>query len=292
MTSPRAVGSGFHAGELEVQRRAGVTLDASRLERMLAPADLTAGAARALGGMTFAVLTARGADGLRWASPLVGPAGLLTPLGPTSLGVRAVPRAGDPLAGLPTGQAVGLIAVDFPCARRVRVNGTLAAADDGLRIDAEQAFVNCPQHISPHEPEGPPPVGTASAARAGPGLAPEQIGFVRAADTFFLGTAHPERGADVSHKGGSAGFVRVDAGGLWWPDYPGNNMFNSFGNLLADTSAALLFVDFATGDTLHLSGTAEVEWSAPGGPGDDEGTGRRVRFTPVRVVQVKAGPAA
>jgi hypothetical protein len=64
-------------------------------------------------------------------------------------------------------------------------------------------------------------------------------------------------------------------------------MFNSFGNLLIDPSAALLFVDFATGDTLHLSGTAEVEWSAPD-PGDDEATGRRVRFTPTRVVEVSA----
>ncbi len=79
--------------------------------------------------------------------------------------------------------------------------------------------------------------------------------------------------------------MHVDAAGLWWPDYPGNNMFNSFGNLRRDPAAALLFVDFATGGTLQLSGTAVVEWSAPVGAGDDE-SGRRVRFTVERVVQL------
>jgi hypothetical protein len=73
---------------------------------------------------------------------------------------------------------------------------------------------------------------------------------------------------------------------LWWPDYPGNNMFNSLGNLAVDPAAALAFIDFTTGDTLHLSGTAHVDWIAMP-PDDDGGTGRRVRFT---VEAVAAGP--
>jgi hypothetical protein len=285
MATPSSVGSGFHPGELEVQHRAGVAHEAARLERMLAPANLASGGVKALPGMTFSVVTAVGADGLRWASPLGGDAGFLAPDGPTTLVVRAVPRPGDPLADLPTGQSVGLIALDFASARRVRVNGTLASAGaDGLRIDAHEAFVNCPAHISPHE------VGAApgrTVARSAAALEPAQARLVASADTFFLATAHPDRGADVSHKGGTPGFVRVDADGLWWPDLPGNNMFNSFGNLLVDPSAALLFVDFATGDTLQLSGTAQVEWSAPAGSGDEEDTGRRVRFTPARVVELR-----
>jgi len=55
-------------------------------------------------------------------------------------------------------------------------------------------------------------------------------------------------------------------------------MFNSFGNLASDKTAALLFVDFETGVSLHLSGTATVEWTAAGIAGDDGGAGRRVRF--------------
>jgi hypothetical protein len=70
---------------------------------------------------------------------------------------------------------------------------------------------------------------------------------------------------------------------LWWPDYPGNNMFNSFGNLSVDPTAALLFVDFQRGTTLQMSGTAAVRW---GVPADDDGahTGRRVEFVPQQVV--------
>ena len=61
-------------------------------------------------------------------------------------------------------------------------------------------------------------------------------------------------------------------------------MFNSFGNLAVNPEAALLFIDFADGGTLHLSGTASVEWSQPGRPGDDGGTGRRGRFNLERLV--------
>jgi hypothetical protein len=55
-------------------------------------------------------------------------------------------------------------------------------------------------------------------------------------------------------------------------------MFNSLGNLAVDPAAALLFIDFATGRTLHLSGRAALEATQPGTPGDDGYTGRRVRF--------------
>jgi hypothetical protein len=103
--------------------------------------------------------------------------------------------------------------------------------------------------------------------------------LIARADTFFLGTTHPERGTDASHRGGPPGFVRVERSSLWWPDYAGNNMFNSLGNLATDPTAALLFLDFSTGATLHLSGTARLEWTTPEEDGDDAGTGRRVRFT-------------
>jgi hypothetical protein len=115
-------------------------------------------------------------------------------------------------------------------------------------------------------------------------LSAEDIELIRGADTFFLGTTHPERGSDASHRGGPPGCVRVDGGQLWWPDYPGNNMFNSLGNLAVDPEAALLFLDFDTGRTLQLTGAAEVQWAEPGEPGDDGHTGRRVRFALQRLV--------
>jgi len=114
-------------------------------------------------------------------------------------------------------------------------------------------------------------------ARHATALAEADAQLIRRADTFFLGTVHPERGADASHRGGPAGFVRLDgASRLWWPDYQGNNLFNSLGNLAVDPEAALLFFNFHDGQALQLSGTAGVEWDHAGEPGDDAGTGRKV----------------
>ncbi|WP_251057180.1 pyridoxamine 5'-phosphate oxidase family protein [Streptomyces sp. ISL-94] len=118
----------------------------------------------------------------------------------------------------------------------------------------------------------------------------DQACLIRSADTFFLGTTHPERGNDASHRGGPSGFVRVEGGSLWWPDYPGNNMFNSLGNLAVDSAAALLFADFATGRAVHLSGTAVLEWSPDGSADDEGGTGRRVRFHISSVVDGSGAP--
>ncbi|MFE2758056.1 pyridoxamine 5'-phosphate oxidase family protein [Actinosynnema sp. NPDC059335] len=278
--------SGFHAGELAVQRRAGVSQDAARLSAMVAPASLGAGMARFLAERTFAAITARDGAGALWTSPLTGPPGFLHVDSATTVTARTSPAEGDPLHDLPADQPVGLIAVEFAIRRRLRLNGTLSrAGHEGLRVEVEQAFGNCPQYIQARRLRDAAATTPAAApVRRGTELTPDDVALIRRADTFFVGTTHPTRGNDASHRGGAPGFVRVEGGGLWWPDYPGNNMFTTLGNIHADPETALLFCDFATGRTLHLSGRAEVGWTDPGAPGDDDRTGRRVRFTPGHVV--------
>jgi predicted pyridoxine 5'-phosphate oxidase superfamily flavin-nucleotide-binding protein len=272
---------GFHAGELAVQQRAGTREEAARLSPMLEPAELRGGIVAFLADRTFAVITARDAGRRLWSSPLTGPAGFLEAVTPTTLAIHARLPEGDPLHGLPAGQQAGLVVVEFATRRRVRVNGTLRAVDgDTLAIDVEQAYGNCPQYIHQRVlAQGGPGRGDPGDVRRGAALAAADSELIREADTFFLGTTNPERGSDTSHRGGTPGFVRVDGDRLWWPDYPGNNLFNSFGNLAVDPEASLLFLDFDTGRTLQLSGTAEVDWDAAGRPGDDGQTGRRVVFT-------------
>ncbi|MDQ6797682.1 MAG: pyridoxamine 5'-phosphate oxidase family protein, partial [Actinomycetota bacterium] len=193
----------------------------------------------------------------------------------------------------PTGQSVGVLAIDFETRRRVRVNGTLrTVTDTEMQVTVEQAYGNCPSYIQQRQ------VQTAYArpgveptpARYGHELEPPDVDLIERADTFFLGTTHPTRGADASHRGGLPGFVRIDGDRLWWPDYPGNNLFNSMGNIAVDPTAALLFIDFATGDSLRLSGRAQLDWATPGASGDDGGTGRRIHFTPTDVVAMGALP--
>jgi len=276
----------FHEGELAVQQLAGVRAEADRLSGMLAPPHL-GGAARFLGERTFAALTGREAEGRLWTSPLVGPPGFLDAEA-TTLRVRALPSPGDPLHDLPVGQAVGLIVMDYARRRRIRVNGMLVERGaGGLRVDVEQAFGNCPKYIRPRQLAADAPQADHGAATRGATLSAAQRELLVSTETFFLGTTHPERGVDTSHRGGPAGFIRVEDGALWWPDYPGNNMFTSFGNLAVDDTAAVLVPDFGTGTSLLLSGRAAVEWVTPGSPDDHGGTGRRVRFT---VQQVAGGP--
>jgi uncharacterized protein len=281
-----AADAGFHSGELAVQRRAGVRDEAERLSRMLGPARLGGGIAAFLAARTFAVITARDASGRLWTSPLAGSPGFLEVASPTTLALHASPAAGDPLHGLAPGQQAGLVVIEFSTRRRVRVNGTLTAAGDGtLTVEVEQAYGNCPQYIKPRVITAGDFGASGGAARRGVALTARDTALVAAADTFFLGTANPDRGCDASHRGGPPGFVRsADGGGLWWPDYPGNNLFNSLGNLAVDPAAALLFLDFNTARTLQLSGTAEVDWAAVALPGDEGRAGRRVTFAVQRVV--------
>jgi predicted pyridoxine 5'-phosphate oxidase superfamily flavin-nucleotide-binding protein len=244
--------------------------------------ELRAGVTAFLAAAKFAALTGRDEAGRLWSSPLVGPPGFLSAASPTRLLITSTPSPEDLLHDLPGGQPVGLIVMDFAARRRLRINGTLTTEGDGLAIDVVQAYGNCPQYIHPRQPK--PTEGGDHAPRRirrGDALQPEDVDLVQKADTFFLGTTHSEYGSDASHRGGPAGFVRADAQTLWWPDFPGNNMFNSLGNLAVDPTAALLFIDFHAGRALQLSGTAEVQWA-----GDE----RSVRFT-VDDVMVTSVPA-
>lgn len=277
---------GFHGGELAVQRRAGVEIQAARLSGMLEPAELREGVRAFLAGRTFAVITARDAAGRLWTSPITGQPGFLTVPSPATLTIGATPLHGDPLHRLPPAQSVGIVVIDAATRRRIRINGTLTHSGGAqLTIDVDQAYGNCPQYIHQRRvvPRAPDTVSDHD-VRRGAAIESADAKLIRHADTFFLGTTHPERGLDASHRGGPPGFVRVDGKDISWPDFPGNNMFNSFGNLAVDPTAALLFLDFSTGGTVHLSGTATVEWDAEAASPDAGHTGRRARFTTERLI--------
>ncbi len=282
----RLAAVGFHDGELAVQQKVGVRGEATRLVGMLAPVELRGGIVAFLADRTFAALTARDANGRLWTSTLIGEAGFLEVASPTTLRIGVVVAHGDPLENVPAGQSVGLVVMEFATRRRVRVNGALTHRDaGGLTVEVEQAYGNCPQYIQQRTliPTGNDRQFLEEAPYDAV-LSADDAAQVRAADTFFLGTTHPDRGKDASHRGGPAGFVRVEGEEVWWLDYAGNNMFNSLGNLAVDSTAALLFVGFDTGRILQLSGTATIDWDHLGERGDGGHTGRRVRFQTQRVV--------
>ena len=269
--SPGAAG-GFHGGELAVQRRAGVQAEAARLSAMVAPGELRPAMAAFAARAAFGAVTARDRDGRLWTSALIGPPGFLSATSATTMAVTAPLPTGDPLHDLPADQPAGLVIMDFASRRRLRINGVLTDATPGSwALQVGQAYGNCPQYITPRQV---PAAATAADVYRGETLRDSDIRFIEAADTFFLGTTHPTSGNDASHRGGPAGFVRATPRRISWPDFPGNNMFNSLGNLAVDPTAALLFADLSIGTVVRVSGTARLLWEA----GDGTGTGRRVQF--------------
>src|SRR5262249_32200442 len=150
----------------------------------------------------------------------------------------------------------------FETRRRMRLNGRAEVREEGgFYIHAEQVYANCPKYIQARGWELAGVKQRRGEVRRSEVLDAEQKRLIEKADTFFIASRHPEKGADASHRGGNPGFVRVlDEKRLVWPDYSGNNMFQTLGNIVENPNAGLLFIDFHNGDVLQLSGKAEVIW--------------------------------
>lgn len=303
MTAP------FHPGELAVQRRAGVLESAAHVGGIIGdeiPAQVHAFLAR----QRLAIVGSADADGRVWASPLTGAPGMITVPDARTLHVAATSASGDPLGAALAGAggraiAAGVLVIDLANRRRFRVNGTAEAAPDGLLVHVRQAYVNCPKYIQQRAvvpadaPAADAPAAAATdhvappLARPATALTAGQRRWIERADTFFIASAHPVGGADASHRGGEPGFVRLargDAGEdvLSFPDYSGNAMFNTLGNLATNPACGLLFLDFETGAALQLTGAAELLWE-PAAFAEWPGAERAVR---VRVAQVIELPDA
>lgn len=258
----------FHEGERRVQERAGVREMAERIGRSIHPA-IPDRAAAFLAARRLIVVSSVDAAGRPWVTVLSGRPGFVRAADPSTLRIEATLQPDDPaVEGLRSGRPIGTLAIDFARRHRARVNGIVRSLDrDVILVDVDQAYANCPKYIQKRgEPEdgGEAPESAPSEpspARTSTALDADQLALVRRADTFFIGTA-TAHGADASHRGGTPGFVRATTRGIEWPDYAGNSMFNTLGNIDASRRAGLAFVDFATGTTVQLTGRAEIVWDA------------------------------
>jgi uncharacterized protein len=88
--------------------------------------------------------------------------------------------------------------------------------------------------------------------------------FIEAADCFFLATADAEGHPNCSYKGGDPGFVKVvDERTIAFPNYDGNGMYLSMGNVSVNPSVGLLFIDFEKGRRMRLNGEAAIDVDDP-----------------------------
>lgn len=263
----------FHAGERAVQARIGSRDRMAEIGPRVIRDAMPEQHSLFFAQLPFVVLGSVDAALQPWASALAAPPGFAHAPDAWHLRIDALPDTFDPLSrNLRYGASVGLLGIEPHTRRRNRMNGVVEALDaSGFEITVQQSFGNCPRYISPREAVFAP-ASAAGAEAPVEGFDAAARAMVSRADTFFIATAHPQaigsgaasHGVDVSHRGGPPGFVRVaDDGLLTVPDFAGNRFFNTFGNLMLNPRAGLLFIDHRNGDLLHLSVTATFVWDGP-----------------------------
>jgi hypothetical protein len=236
----------YHAGQIEVQTEANTRPVAEMLADWVGPlgeftmgADLIVLAARVDGAFEFATLSG--------APPLVEPGddgtSLLFPAP-----MFAQPEDGDT-------RLVGGIAISLAERRRARINGAMTCDYEPV-LQAHEGFTNCRKYIIPS-------LALEDGLHLGPQLRSEVAlddpwlaDVVGRCETAFLASVSPQGQPDVSHRGGPPGWLQLDAssGRLAWPEYVGDGMFKSAGNVRACPDLALVAIDLESGDAVQING--------------------------------------
>lgn len=139
-----------------------------------------------------------------------------------------------------------------------------------LVLHITQSLGNCPKYINKKSIKSHPS-SRPQLLSDNPHLSPEAIAHVHSADIFFVASRGPED-MDCNHRGGMPGFLRVEPQSqsstteptdtspttLIWPEYSGNNLYQTLGNITHDPAIGICIPNFITGDVLYVSGTAEI----------------------------------
>lgn len=267
--------SPFHSGELAVHDRIGIRAEIdARVRRAGIRSYLTEQHRQFFSELSFLLIGSTDSDGQPWATLRIGKPGFITAPDSHTLHIAGRSLLYDPLGSLQVGAFVGMLGIQLTTCRRNRVNGITTAVDNsGLTVAVKQTFGNCKKYIrrrTPERVEDDCNVAIAPARFDADRLNDADRYLIDHADTFFIATANLDpsagaaRGADISHKGGAPGFIRIDdVKTLVVPDFIGNSYFNTIGNLMCDPRAGLLFIDFESGDLLYLAVHAEILWDGP-----------------------------
>ena len=270
----------FHDGEIAVQQRAGER-DRARRHGAAISTRIIPGALPFLVRQRLLALSAAGDDGRLWTSVWFGTPGFVGSADGQQVSILTslleVSPADPVFARVAVGRDLGILAIDLASRRRLRISGSIAAISaDRIDVLVRESVPNCPKYIQrrhQHDASGAQSSGRSTAA--GRVVDEERRALVERADTAFVGSVHPTRGADASHRGGAPGFIRVvDATTLRIPDYPGNSMFMTLGNFEIDSRASLAVLDFESRRIVSFSGSARLRFGGEDRTQPTGGTGR------------------
>lgn len=291
--------SPFHQGEQALQSKAGVREQTETIGKRIVRPYMPDQHREFYTQLPFLMVGSVDDDGWPWASILPGNVGAVHSPTPTSLRIHSKIIKGDPLneSYHRENAAIGLLGIELHTRRRNRVNGFINRGDNGsIDFEVGQSFGNCPQYIQHRHFKyirNANQQGADYAQQTFSHLDKSACSFIEKADSFYVASAVKttsqviREGVDVSHRGGRPGFVKVAGNTLTIPDYPGNNIFNTFGNFLLNPKAGLLFVDFATGELLMLTGTVQLFWDKSEDLDDFAGAQRSWEFTLEQGMRIK-----
>lgn len=272
-------GAVFHSGELAAQAQVGMADKMQRIGQQYIRPFFLNQHLEFFSQLPFIVVAACDEEGIPWVTILTGKTGFISSQDDRHLHIASHLAVGDALQhALIDGAYVGLIGIEFDTKRRNRANGQLSKVSaNSLTFKVAHSYGNCPQYINSKQS---PLISRAPFQAQRHSYLTEQMqGWIKNSDTLFIGsgtkaisqseqTANTlllsSQGMDASHRGGQVGFVKVVSDNqLVLPDYSGNNFFNTIGNILLNPKIGLLFIDFAKGLLLQISGRAKVDWQLP-----------------------------
>ncbi|KAK6537283.1 hypothetical protein TWF694_011476 [Orbilia ellipsospora] len=282
----------FHAGEENIQKLLRVPYQENPTVPFLPP-----GIARFISASPLVAVGTTSASGQPWASLLTGIPGFTQNVGQGILAIQTAVPIGDPLydtfgnenwdenADEADKRGEGMIAglaVNLERRQRVKFYGK---SKRGMRrmekekgmvtfvMQVEQTLGNCPKYMNARHLEVVPvdvPTNLTDNHVVSASLPQDALDLISRSDMFFVASRNEFTDMDVNHRGGPPGFVRVvphissnsdDAEmptTLIWPEYSGNRLYQTLGNLQVTPLAGLTFPDYNTGDMLYLTGAVEI----------------------------------
>ncbi len=261
----------YHSEECHIQALAGQVHQAGRSGAMIAT-SIIPGAWHFLAAQPMLILGSWDGQRGAWPALVMGAPGFVRTVDGTQVFLDMTTACADPddplWDNLQRNGLISLLAIELATRRRLRINGHVAAlpnislAHSAFEMKVDQAYPNCPRYIQRRTLHMDDLASAMSPAHQSVSLNDEQARLITAADTCFVASVHPDHGTDVSHRGGKPGFVEIESTDcLRIPDYPGNGMFNTLGNIHATGFAGLLFVDFTAGRQLQIMGDASIDWN-------------------------------
>ncbi len=289
----------FHEGELYMQNLMGVTERVAMFANRAVRSYLPNQHRMFFRQLPLILLGGLDEDGWPRATMLAGEPGFAFSPDPSCFEINAHVLTGDPFKSvLREGNPIGALGLEFGTRRRNRFTAHVANLSDGkIELNIDSSFGNCPRFIQTRDLEfvrDPRDAMFMPDIECFSSFDSSAHNVIATADTFFVATATApgenriQYGADVSHRGGKSGFIRLDSDTeLTIPDFSGNMHFNTVGNLLLNPRCSLFFPDFQTGDMLFLAGEMAIDLTSEEIP-LFYGAERLMRFKLDHAIRLKA----